>query len=112
MKYKEILISKDIRGSMIIQLIEEKGGGYSAVKTGLKVKALVAQLCLTLCDPMDCRTPSSSVHGILQARILKWVAIPFSKGSSQPRDQTQVSYVAGRFFTSWAMREAQEYRNS
>ena len=54
MKYKEILISKDIRGSMIIQLIEEKGGGYSAVKTGLKVKVLVAQLCLTLCDPRDC----------------------------------------------------------
>ena len=99
MKYKEILISKDIRGSMIIQLIEEKGGGYSAVKTGLKVKVLVAQLCLTLCDPMDCRTPSSSVHGILQARILEWVAIPFSRGSFQPRDQTQVSYVAGRFFT-------------
>ena len=50
-----------------------------------------------------------TVHGILQARILKWVAFPFSKGSSQPRDQTQVSCIAGRFFTSWATREAQEY---
>ena len=49
------------------------------------------------------------VHGILQARILEWVAIPFSRGSSQPRDQTQVSRIAGGFFTSWATREAQEY---
>ena len=48
------------------------------------------------------------VHGILQARILEWVVIPFPRGSSQPRDQTQVSHVAGRFFTSWATREAQQ----
>ena len=47
--------------------------------------------------------------GILQARILEWVAIPFSRRSSQPRDQTQVSHISGRFFTSWATREAQEY---
>ena len=47
------------------------------------------------------------VHGIFQARILEWVAVPFSRGSSQPRDQTQVSHIAGRFFTSWATREAQ-----
>ena len=59
----------------------------------------VAQSCPTLSDPMDCRPPGSSVHGILQARILEWVAIPFSRGSSQPRNQTQVSHVAGRFFT-------------
>ena len=64
----------------------------------------VAQLCPTLCDPMDYR-----VHGILQARILECVAFPFSRGSSQPRDQTQVSYIADRFFISWATREAQEY---
>ena len=50
-----------------------------------------------------------AVHGILQARILEWVAIPFSRGSSQPRDQTQVSRTAGKFFTSWATREAREY---
>ena len=61
----------------------------------------VAQSCLTLCDPMD-----YTVNGILQARILEWVAVPFSRGSSQPRDQTQVSRIAGRFFTSWATREA------
>ena len=61
---------------------------------------LVAQSRPTLCDPMGCSPPSSSVHGILQARILEWVAIPFSRGSPQPRDRTQVSCIAGRFFTS------------
>ena len=65
-----------------------------------EVKALVTRLCSTLCDPMDCSPPGFSVHGILQARILEWVAIPFSGGSSQPRDQTQVFYIAGRFFTT------------
>ena len=55
----------------------------------------VSQLCLTLCDPMN-----YTVHGILQARILEWVAFPFSRGSSQPRDRIQVSLNAGRFFTS------------
>ena len=71
-----------------------------------KVKVLVAQLCPTLCDPMDCSLPGSSVHGTLQARILEWVATPFSRGSSQPRDRTWVSCIAGRFFTLWATREA------
>ena len=69
------------------------------VKASNKVK--IAQSCPTLCDPMD-YSP-----GILQARILEWVAFPFSRGSSQPRDQTQVSCIARRFFTSWATKEAQ-----
>ena len=56
-------------------------------------------VCLTLCNPMDYSLPGSSVHGVLQARILEWLAVPFSKGSSQPRDQTLVSCIAGRFFT-------------
>ena len=68
------------------------------------VKVKVTQSCLTLCDPMD-----YTVHGILQARILEWVAMPSSRGSSQPRDRTRVSHIAGGFFTSWATREAQEY---
>ena len=59
---------------------------------------LVPQSSPTLCDPVDYSLPGSSVHGILQARILEWVAIPFSRGSSQPRDRTQVSRIAGRFF--------------
>ena len=67
---------------------------------------LVAQSYLTLCDPMDCSLPGSPVHGILQARILEWVAIPFSRGSSWLRDLTQVSCIAGRFFTVWATKEA------
>ena len=77
-------------------------GGYSRRRKKLCMK--VIQSCPTLCDPMD-----YTAHGILQARILEWVASPFSRGSSQPRDRTQVSCIAGRFFTSWSTREAQEY---
>ena len=66
----------------------------------------VIQSCPTLCDPMDCSLPASSVHEILQARILEWVAIPFSRVSSPPRGKTQVSCIAGNFFTIWATREA------
>ena len=58
-----------------------------------EVKVKVAQSCLILCDPMN-----YSVHGILQARILEWVAVHFSRGSSESRDQTQVSHIAGGFF--------------
>ena len=64
---------------------------------------LVAQSYWTLCDPLDCSLPSSSVCGISQARILKWVAISSSRVSSQPRDQTCVFCIAGRFFTHWAI---------
>ena len=60
----------------------------------------VTKLCLTLCDPVDCSSPGSSIHGILQARILEWVAISFSRGSFQPRDRTWVSCIAVRFFTN------------
>ena len=67
---------------------------------------LVAQSCLTLCNPMSCTLPGSSVHGIFQARILEWVVMPFSRGSSPPRGQTWVSCIAGRLFTVWATREA------
>ena len=63
------------------------------------VCVLVAQSCLTLCNPMDRSLPGSSVHGILQARILEWVAMPSSRRSSQPRDGTWVSCIADRFFT-------------
>ena len=73
------------------------------------MKVLVTQSCPTLCDHLDCSPPGSSVHRILQARILEWVAILFSRGSSQPKDRTQVSHIAGRFFTIWATREAQSY---
>ena len=70
------------------------------------VYVLVAQLCPTLCDPMACSPPSSSLHGILQSRILEWVANSFSRGSSWPRVQTQVCQLAVRLFTIWATRKA------
>ena len=80
--------------------------GCSWSVSSIVVGVLVALSCLTLCDPMDCSPLGSSVHGILQGRILEWVAIPFSMGSSWPRDWTWVSCVAGRFFTIWATRKA------
>ena len=75
--------------------------GHFYIKDENEVKVKVAQSCPTLCDPMVYTVP-----GILWARILEWVAFPFSRVSSQPRDWTQVSHIAGRCFTSWATREA------
>ena len=72
---------------------------FRFIKMYVSMLWLVTQSCPTLCNPMDYSLPCSSVHGILQARILEWVAMSSSVGSSQPRDQTQVSYIAGRFFT-------------
>ena len=69
---------------------------------------VVTQLCPILCDPVYCSPPGTSVHGILQARILEWVAISFFRGSSWPKDRTWVSRTTGRCFTLWATREAQE----
>ena len=73
--------------------------GYLVSLALIKEESEVAQSFLTLCGSVDCSLPGSSIHGILQARILEWVAISFSRGSSQPRDQTQVSLIAGRCFT-------------
>ena len=76
---------------------------WAKAPLGLKSeKVFIIQSCLTLCNPMDCSPPASSVHRILQARILKWVAVPSSSGSSRPRDQTWVPCIAGRLFTSWS----------
>ena len=72
----------------------------------LDLLCLVTQSCPTLCNHMDCSPPGSSVNGILQARILECMAMPSSRESSQPRDQTLVSRIAGRFFTVWASKEA------
>ena len=90
-----------------IDEMAEKMAYLHPVSTGSEVKwSEVAQLCPTLCNPMDCSPPGSSVHGILQARILEWVVITFSRGSSRPRDRTQVSRIRGRCFNLWATREA------
>ena len=72
----------------------------------MKMKVLLVLACLTFCNPMDCIFPESSVDRILQARILEWVAIFFSRGSSPPRNRIRVSHIAGRFFSIWASREA------
>ena len=73
--------------------------------TGKVKESEVSHLCPTLCDPMDCSLLGSSVHRIFQARVLEWVAIFFSRGSSWPRDWTQVSHIIGKCFTIWATRE-------
>ena len=70
----------------------------------------VTQSCSTLCNPVDYSLPVFSIHGILQARILEWVAISFSRGSSRPRDWTQVSHIGGRRFNLWATGETLKWR--
>ena len=68
---------------------------------------LIVQSYLTLCNPVDCSLPDSPVHGILEARLLEWVAIRFSRGSFWPRDRTWVSCIASKYFTIWGTRQAQ-----
>ena len=85
--------------------------GYSISSKGflptvVDMCVLVTQSCPTLCKPMDCSPPGFLVHWVLQARTLEWVAISFSRQSSQPRDRTQVSYIADRHWIVWATREA------
>ena len=77
-----------------------KWGSYSADSPVSESE--VAQSCPTLYDPMDCSLPHSSIHGIFQARVLEWVAISFSRASSQPKDRNRVSHIVGRHFTVWA----------
>ena len=76
----------------------------------MKVKKVKAKSLshVQLCDPMDCSSPVSSIRGVFQARILEWVAIPFSRGPFPLRDQTQISHIAGGFFTIWAIRVVKE----
>ena len=78
------------------------------IKAEREERGEVTQSCPTLCDPMDYSLQGSSVHGIYQARILEWVAISFSRGSSQPRDWAWVSCTAGRLLTGWVRREVQK----
>ena len=100
-----VLISKKLIFMLLIISIL-----FSSLIFALKVKVLVTQSCLTLCDPMDCSLPGSSIYGILQARILEWVVVLSSRGSFPPRDGIYVSYalaLAGWFFTTSATWEAQ-----
>ena len=86
--------------------------GESLHASKWKWKSEVARLCPTLWDPVNCSLPVSHTHGILQARILGWVAISFSRGSSPPRDRAWVSSIAGRHFNLWATREAHAANHS
>ena len=96
------------------QLAKGTQGSYSPenalspLETVLKCESEVVQSCLTLCDPMICSLPGSSVHGLFQARVLEWISISFSRGSSLPRDWTEVSNVVCRCVTIRATREAPE----
>ena len=102
------------RGQPLRKAVLSRWEGVSPVESSTwpnwlldpSMKVLVTHSCLTLCHPIDCSPPGSSVHGIFQARILEWVAIPFSRGSCQPRDRTWVSQIAGGFFTIWSTRAA------
>ena len=93
--------------SQFIVLICNSPNNFSSYHELLiaKSESEVAQSCPTLCDPMDCSLPGFSIHGILQARVLEWVTISFSRGSSQPGDRTWVSHIVGRRFNLWATRE-------
>ena len=91
----------------VLGVVSQDYGGWEVPnrrprRAGSMCVCLVVQSCLTLCDPMDCSLPGSSVHRIPQARILEWIAMPSSRESSQSRDRTQVSRIAGGFFTSRA----------
>ena len=82
---------------------------YTQFYTMSCVCVLATQSSPTLWEAMDYSPAGSSVHGIFQTRILVWVAIPFSRGTSQPRDRSQVSSIAGKFFTIWVTRKAPEF---
>ena len=92
--------------AQVCSLVYFKFGQKNDRKWQSERESGVTQSCPTLCDPVDCSLWGSSVHGIFQAIVLKWIAIPFSRGSSQPRDWTQLSRIVDRRFTVWAPREA------
>ena len=90
----------DVKNKRLPDMFGATGAKKRVISSScMHLRALVTQSCPTLCDPVDCSPPGSSVHGILQVRILERAATPFSRGSFRPRDQTWASCFAGRFFT-------------
>ena len=98
MKYQHVVPEEAIKTDTDVQTERSVAIHWATFALANEVNVTVITISLILCDTMDCSPPGSSVHGILQARILEWVAVPFSRGSSGPRDQTWVSKIAGRFF--------------
>ena len=84
---------------IVLNLLVSFGRINILTTLNLPIHSEGTQSCPTLCNPVDCSQPGSSIHGIFQARVLEWVAISFSRGSSRPRDQTQVCHIVGRRFT-------------
>ena len=103
----DFLLRKSIWGWSFIAVVRKRLTLYHSVTHSLSVllHVLLAQSCPPLCDLVDCSLPGSSVHGILPVKMLSWVAISFSRGSSQPRDWTPVACIGSRFFAVWATRE-------
>ena len=93
---QDVLMPADTAAAAAAKLLQSCP---TLVVSKVESESEVAQSCPTLCDPMDCSLPGSSVHGIFQARVLEWIAISFSRGSSQPKDRTQVSRIVDRRFT-------------
>ena len=99
---KSVFYSNEVTPNEVSYWMETGGQKYQAMIACVHA-CLVALSCLTLCDPVHCSPPVSSALGILQARILEWVARPSSRASSWPRDWTHISCIASRFFTCWAI---------
>ena len=101
--------SIDLNLRKLQEIVKARGSWCAEVhevtKSWIRLESEVTQSFPTLCDCMDYSLPGFSVLGIFRARILEWVAISFSRGSSRPRDRTRVSHIAGRCFTLWATRE-------
>ena len=104
---RDMIMKELIQMWMILEILTEEVAVRLSLESWIEMRCamcVLIQLCPTLCDPLDCSPPGSSVHGIFQARILEWVAISF-RGSSWPRHQTCVSLITGGFFICWAIRE-------
>ena len=95
-----------------IKIDNEERIEYSVVVETIESESYITQSCPTLCNPMDCSLPGSSIYGIFQAKVLQWVAISFSRGSSQLRNRTRVSLIVGRRFTILATKEIETVSNS
>ena len=100
------ILPSEVKWSEVTQSCQTLCDTMNCSLPGFSAAAKSLQSCPTLCDPIDSSPPGSPVPGILQAGTLEWVAISFSRGSSRPRDRTQVSHTVGRRFTLWATREA------